>query len=379
MVLGIVISVATLTIALAIFEGYENALKETILNVNSHIYIYNGKDKNLDNSHYLELGEFFSEKKEIKKIGKIIINQAMVTKSKKVKGAIVRGVEWQKELPNSYKKFVYEGDYKLADENSAVLGYRLAKELNIKIGDKFKLISPIGSKMTSFGFKQKECDFEVVGLYKSGMYEYDSKYLFIDFQKAAEFYDMQNQFTMLEMELKNEFIEQADLLSYLWDNELEQKYQIHSWIDFNGNLFSLLAMEKWVIYIILSFLILIASFNVVSAISTSIIKRKKEIGILKTFGASNEMLIKIFLIRIFLISFIAVSLGQLSGFLLAKFISWQNFFMLKGEVYFLDAIHVDFSIISWIIILFTALILIMLSIIIPLKNINKLRIIDIIK
>ncbi len=380
MVMGIIISVATLTVALSIFEGYETVLKKTILGVNSHIYFFNSDNKNLNKDHLILLSTFLEEQPEVESFAEVIITQAMASYEKRIKGAILRGIDWkQQDQPTSYKKYVFDGRYELKEKNDIVVGYKLAEELNAKIGDSIKLISPMNSKITPLGLKPKQQEFRIVGLYKSGMYEYDSKYIFLDLNAAADFCSIEDEYSMLEVKLYPEYIEKADYLSYKWEFDLEYKFQIRSWIAFNSNLFSLLKVEKWVIFIILSFLVLIASFNVVSSVSTSIIEKRKELGILKAYGTSNKILKKIFIGKTLIISLLAVSLGQVSGMLIAEFLSWQTFYMLKGDVYFLERINVSFNFMSWMIVLFTSMIIVFITSLIPLKQITKLEITDILR
>lgn len=380
MVVGIIVSVATLTIAHAIFEGYETVLKETILGANSHIYVFLSGDGYLNNDNLAELDEFLLTQPEVAAISPIIITQVMASGNGKIKGALLRGINWQQEnQPTLYREKVISGMYDLSAENSTVIGSKLAQKLNIKIGDKLKLISPMNSKMTPMGVKPKQQEFTVRGLYESGMYEYDSKYVFVNYTTAGKFSSLEDEFTMLEVKLHPEFIESADYLAYRWQTFLDYKYQISSWIDFNGNLFSLLTLEKWVIFIILSFLVLIASFNVVSSVSTSIIEKRQELGILKAYGASHQLLQKIFVGKTLIISVIAVSLGQILGMLIAKFLSWQKFFMLKGDVYFLDKINVQFSFLSWLLILGVSLTIVILASFIPLRKISALEVTDILR
>ena len=380
MVIGIIISVATLTVALSIFEGYETVLKNTILGVNSHIYIFKSGEGNLTKQDVEQIENELQEYENVENTSALIISQAMAANGNRIKGSIVRGIDWEKqELPSKYKKYVLEGTWRLNDENSAVVGYKLAKELNLKLGDTFKLISPMNSKVTPMGLKPKEEIFTLVGLFRSGMYEYDSKFIFIDREKMAEFNSMENEFTMVEVKLKPDWIEKADYIAYTWEHEFDYQYQISSWVDFNSNLFALLKMEKWVIFIILSFLILIASFNVVSSVSTSIMEKRTELGILKAFGASDKILQKIFISKTLILALLSVSCGQILGVLLAKFLSWQKFFVLKGEVYFLEEINVQFSYISWVIILAVSMLIVFAASLIPLKNISKLNITNIIR
>jgi lipoprotein-releasing system permease protein len=304
----------------------------------------------------------------------------MVSNDNRIKGSIVRGIDWeQQQLPSKYKKNVFEGNWQLDSENSAVIGYKLAEELDLQVGDSFKLISPMNSTVTPMGIKPKEEIFILTGLYRSGMYEYDSKFIFVDREKLSNFLSLQNEYTMVEVKLKSDWIEKADYLAYVWEHEFDYKYQISSWIDFNSNLFSLLKMEKWVIFIILSFLILIASFNVVSSVSTSIIEKRTELGILKAYGTSNKILQKIFIGKTMLLALFTVTFGQLLGILIAKFLSWQKFFVLKGDVYFLDKINVQFGITSWIIILAVSMLIVFTASLIPLKSISKLNITNIIR
>lgn len=380
MVIGIIISVATLTVALSIFEGYETVLKKTILGVNSHIYFFNSGNSNLAIKDVEHIKDTLREKEEVEITSALIISQVMIVNGKRIKGSIVRGIDWkQPELPSKYKTFVFDGTWKLDSERSAVVGYKLANELNLELGDSFKLINPKNSKITPMGMKPKEETFTLVGLYRSGMYDYDSKFVFIDRDFMSEFSSMQDEFTMVEVKLRPDWIEKADYLAYIWEHEFDYKYQISSWVDFNSSLFTLLKLEKWVIFIILSFLILIASFNVVSSVTTSIIEKRTELGILKAYGASDKILQKIFIGKTMILAFLSVTCGQFVGFLLAKFLSWQKFLILKGEVYFLDKINVQFSYVSWLIILGVSLMLVFTASLIPLKKISKLNITNIIR
>jgi len=380
MVVGIVISVAILTVALSIFEGYEKVLKKTILGANSHIYIFNSGAGNLNRETIEQLKFFCDSQPEIESSSAIIMTQAMCTNKNRVKGCLIRGIDWKQEnLPTSYKKYVSEGKYELQNFNEVVIGYKLAKNLNLGIGDTLKLISPLNSQITPLGMKPQKRDFIIVGFYKSGMYEYDSKYVFLNYQAAAEFISAIDEYSMMEIKLTDENIERADYLAYRWSSELDYKFQITSWIDFNGNLFSLLKLEKWVIFIILSFLILIASFNVVSSVSTSIIEKKQDLGILKAFGASSKILRNIFIGKTFFISIFAVTFGQIFGVLIAISLSKQTFFLIKGDVYFLEKINVSFNPLSWIIILVVSLLIISGASIIPLKKITKLDVTEILR
>lgn len=380
MIIGIIISVATLTVAISLFEGYEAVLKDTILGANSHIYIFRSTNENINSTDLEELRQELETYDEVEVVAPLITVQAMAANKKSIKGCMLRGIEWEKEkLPTRYKEFITAGTGDLLNDNDIVLGYKLANLLQVKPGDDLKMISPMNSEVTAFGLKPKQKTFTVVGLYKSGMYEYDSKFAFVNMKTAMEYADFEDEFSMVEVKLKNEYIEKADYLAYNWGNQFDYRYQMTSWIHFNGNLFSMLKLQKWVIFIILSFLVLVASFNVVSSTSTAIIEKRREVGILKAYGASNNLLKKIFLGRTMFLSTLAVLAGQLFGMLLALGISKQSFFLLKGDVYFLEKINVVFNPGSSGIIFLVANLIVFLASIIPLRSITKLAVTDIIR
>ncbi|HCX73743.1 MAG TPA: hypothetical protein DHM37_08500 [Candidatus Cloacimonas sp.] len=380
MVVGIIISVATLTIALAIFQGYETVLKETILNVNSHIYIFNNKSDYLNSEDIEHLQTFLQKQPQVAAVGSIVLSEATAANGKRLKGCLIRGINWQQQnLPTTYKQVVQQGTFKLVKPDEVVLGTKLAQKLNLKVGEKVKLISPANVEFSPMGLQTSSNNYQVVGLYDSGMYEYDSRYVFMNLTAAQQFKKIENKFSMVEVKLGSDFIDKADYYAYLWQEQLGYDYQLSSWIDFNGNLFSLLKLEKWVLFIILSFLVLIASFNVVSFVSTSIMEKRREQGILKAYGATNAIIRKIYLGKTMLIVGITVNLGQIIGFLLAWFIGTQQFFMLKGDVYFLEKINISINFYNWMITLVVSLLIILAAAWIPIKKLTSLQITTAIK
>lgn len=382
MIIGIVISVAVLTVSMAIFDGYTGALKKTILGVNSHIYIFRTGEKDLNDDNITFLNNFLTAKEEIDSFSRLILSEAMISSADRIKGCLIRGIEWQEEkLPTDYRNYVTAGTYELQSENAAVLGYRLADRLGLELGETFKVLSPYNSRVTPLGLKTEDKEFRLVGLYRSGMYEYDSKFLFCNLQAAAAFIESED-FSMLEVRLKEDQIERADYLAYLWEQELMQQdyiYQLSSWIDFNSNLFALLNLQKWVLFIILSFLVLIASFNVVSSVSTSIIEKRRELGILKAYGASNRLLGKIFVNKALLTGITSVLVGLLLGIAIAAFLSRQSVFLLQADVYFFDRIQVKFSGLSTAAIILVSLLIIYLAALLPLKRISNLDVTSILR
>ena len=371
---GLIISVAILTTTLSVFSGYQKLLRKTILSVNSHIYIFSMQNNKLTQKEAKRAEKFLQKQPEVKKYSELISEGVIAENKNNIKAAMVRGINPSK---NNISKYVIKGSKKLTG-NDIIVGYRLAEKLSACVGDTIRLTSPKDNMISIFGIKNRRDLYRITGLYRSGMYEYDSNFIWMN-KKESDFFQDKSHITLIEVKLFDKYISHASYIAYKWSKLLNNKYQINSWIDYNGNLFSLLTLEKWVIFIILSFLILISSFNIISSVSTSIIKEKKNIGILKTFGMKNRLLKQIFLMKTMFISFVGILIGEITGVLLTFLITHQKFYKLRGEVYFIDKITADYTLFNFIIIAVVGLVIIWLSSAIPLKKISDLKIISILR
>jgi len=260
-----------------------------------------------------------------------------------------------------------------------VLGSRLAIQLDVSIGDTIRLVSPMQTKVTPMGIKNHSRKFRVTGIYQSGMYEYDSRFVFTRLNTARQFTSKEAEVTSIEIKLKNEYIEDAEILASRWEKDFDFDFQVVSWIFYNGNLFSILVLEKWILFIIMSLLVVIASFNVVSATATSLMEKQGDIGILKAYGMSNKNLKLIFLSRMLLLASIATIIGELLGWILGVILTKQTLYQLKSDVYFVDSISVHFSWQSCILVFVVTLLVVTVSTLIPLRRINQLKVVEILR
>jgi lipoprotein-releasing system permease protein len=385
MVLGIIISVATLTIAFTIFDGYQRVLKSSILSTNSHIYIFNNSRDNLTEADVLALRDYLEKQPQIEVSSPVVLSQAMAAagrekKNTKVISCQIRGIDWEQEkLPITYREYVIRGNWQLREDNEVVIGEQMAQRLGLDAGDIIYLVSPAQSRISMMGLQSQSKPFVIVGLYHSGIYDSDSRVVFMQPERVWDFSNQPGRYSRLEVKLKEEFIDSADYLAYIWLNQLDLDYQILTWQDFNSSLFDLLELEKWVLFFILSFLIVVASFNVVSSVTTEIIDRRRDIGILRAMGFSGGSIKRILLGRIVGTGFLAIIAGLITGMLLSWFASVQNFFRLKGDVYFLDKINVHFSLPALALILITAFAIIFLAAALPLRRLNRLEITGILR
>ena len=370
MVLGIVISVAVLTAALALFQGYEKTLKSTILGFNSHIYIFKDSNSDFRFSEADSLRNILNKRKEIVSTSAIVMAQAMLSKGERIKGCIIRGIDWKSNSAINYKNYVIKGNWQLKSDNDVVIGIQLAETMNLTVGDTLSVISPLNSSKTVFGIIPRKKEFRIAGIFKSGMFEYDSSYLFMNAIPASYFTASPRKFNMIEVKLTPDYIEKADYEEYVLTAELGADYQIRSWIFFNGSLFMLLKIEKIVMIIVLSFLILIASFNIISSISTNIIEKKREIGILLAIGMKFPIIKSMFMVKSFMLNSVSIIIGMFMGLMLGKFVTAQTLIKLKSDVYFIDKFTVSFPIENMLLIFTISIFIVLLSTLVALRKIN---------
>ena len=378
--IGLIISTAVLTVAFNVFDGYEDALKKSILSSNSHVYLFREGRSDLNSGDIQKIHDYLKDKKEIASFAPVVVTQAMLRMKGRVNSASIHGIPaGYAEQNTPYNNFIIEGESKISNEQEAVIGVKLAQLLNAEIGDEVTLLSPLKPTITPLGIKTPSQKLKIIGLYKSGMYEYDSHYLFVDMKTAQKFSANSDEITMVEVFLKNRYIDDAEDISRSWNYDLGHDYQIMSWQYYNGNLFSLLSLEKMILFIVLSFLILIASFQLISATSTMILEKQHDIGIMKAYGVKDFEIQKMFLLKQLLSSVFGIFLGILIGYGIGWLLIVQDIYHLKGDVYLIEDVSFSFSLLNASLIFVSALVIIFFSIILPLKRISAMNITNLLR
>ncbi|MCL1826485.1 MAG: ABC transporter permease [Candidatus Cloacimonetes bacterium] len=380
MYLGIIISVGALVTTFIIFEGYEHTLKKAILGVNSHIYFFKPGSSDFSEEDIAEIGDFLSSKKEVNAYQSVVSGQAVASVGERTRGCFFKSIDWQNDTGVSiYKEAIFEGSHELQQENDIVIGKYLAQQLGVSIGDEVQIMSVSSASVGATGIRYKTRKMTIVGFFYSGMFDYDSRYVFMNTDTALFFTNNIYAANLIEVKLQPNYINQAEYLSLSWDKELNGQFQVLSWVYFNGNLFSLLALEKWVLTFIIAFLIVVASFNVITTSLAAIIEKRKEIGILKTIGLSGKKIALIFMTQNSLMSSVCIIAGIFAGIAMGYLISYQTMISLRGEVYLLDKIHIYIDFWKMCLIFAIAFVIINISNFIPLRQISKMKEIDILR
>lgn len=345
---GVTLGVMALIVVLAVMTGFEEDLKEKILGTNAHIVVIRSGSPMED---YRLVMEKLKGMKGVTAATPFIYNQVMLSSGKNVSGVVLRGIDVQSDrLVTRLSKSVVEGtidklDPKITDGPNALpgllVGKELAKRLNLFVGDKINVISPMGN-ITPLGMMPKMKPFRVTGIFNTGMFEYDSTLAYISLGQAQTFFDLGD--TVTGIQLKVEDVYHTGVLARSINHTLGVDYYARDWMQMNRNILFALKTEKIVMFVILTLIVLVAAFGIASTLFMVVMDKTKDIAILKSMGATGSSIMKIFVLEGLIIGIIGTILGVTSGLLVAynlepiintiQNLTGQNFF--SKDIYYLD-------------------------------------------
>jgi lipoprotein-releasing system permease protein len=269
-------------------------------------------------------------------------------------GVVVKGIDPTLEASvTDISRNVIEGDMSFdhagREKPGIVIGYLLADRLLVGTGDEVTLYSPMAERATPLGVIPAVSKFVVEGLFKTGLYEYDSKFVYLSLRDAQSFLDMGDTVSGIEVKVRD--IYRAREVGAAIVDRLGPPFRTNDWITLNHNLFSALSLEKTAMFIILTLIILVAAFNIVSTLVILVRDKTREIGILKSMGLTSRSVMRIFMIDGLFIGVVGTFLGCLGGYTLSKLIETYHFISLPRDVYWIDTLPVrlqagDFLMIS---------------------------------
>ncbi|MFK7967612.1 MAG: lipoprotein-releasing ABC transporter permease subunit [Rickettsiaceae bacterium] len=307
--IGITIGVAALIVVMSVMNGFHIELTKNIIGLNGDISVMS-KSKTIPDQQKIIAG--IVKQEFVQKISPVVAGQALALGTKTNSGVLIKGVELV-DLKNKGEILgnVFAGTFEdYEGTNSVAVGFELAHNLGVSVGSKIKLISP-NVISTAFGTMPRSKDFTVVAIFSSGMYDYDAATMLMPIHAAQKFLSLGNEINLIEINVKDP--EFAKIDAQLLQKELGSDVRVSSWMDNNQQFLKALAIERTAMFTILSLIIIVAAFNIVSSLFMIVKDKTKDIAILKTMGASVNQIMFIFIINGLLIGFIGTLLGILSG------------------------------------------------------------------
>ena len=393
---GVGLGVMALIVVIAVMSGFSKDLRDKILGTNSHVVVSNMNRAMVEN-----YGGIIKKVRSVKGViaaAPFIMNQVMLINGDRVSGIVVRGIDPEKEetvsdlgknmvsgtVSDLKTKSSFSGEIKGREKKNRagiILGKELLRRLGVGVGDIVSMVSPV-SRVTPVGLIPRMKLFKVVGVFESGMYEYDANLSFILLKSAQKFFSMKNGVSGIEVRVAD--IEQAGNIASVIQKELGFPYLVRDWMRMNRNLFSALKLEKVVMFIILILIIFVAAFNIVSTLFMLVMEKAKEIAILKSMGASCSSIMKIYSYQGLVIGLVGTFLGCATGFVIVPNLneivgSIESIFGIvafPSDVYYLDRLPSKIQYMdSFLIIIFSVVICLVASLY-PAWRASKLDLVD---
>ncbi|MFK7839663.1 MAG: lipoprotein-releasing ABC transporter permease subunit [Bdellovibrionales bacterium] len=333
---GIMLGVATLIIVMSVMNGFRQELFSRILGLNGHMNVYAFQGPLYD---YDFLRDRVEPIAGIDQVSPMIESQALVSKSGASLGVMVRGLAW-KDFANRplLRDSITSGKLEDFTGNKIAIGNVLAQKLLLNAGDKLTLLSP-QVKSTPFGSVPRQRSYEVAVIFDVGMYEYNSGFVFMPLDTAQIFFQLGNAVTALEVFLKDP--SQLDRVRETVELAIKGNARASDWRDTNQSFFNALEVERNVMFLILTMIILVAAFNIISSMIMLVKDKGHDIAIMRTMGASRANMMKIFMLTGASIGILGTLFGALLGIAFAMNIERIRQFLesLTGTELFADEIY----------------------------------------
>ncbi len=357
---GIAIGVMALIVVLSVMNGFDHSLEKRVIGIESHIVVLNYSGSII---HYRKQIKKILSIKGVKSASPFVYSDVMISSSGASTGSVLRGIDLSTAVKaTSLKKYIVSGSLQGINSskfNCIILGRVLARELGVSVGDNVSIISPQG-EITPFGVMPKTEKFRVCGIIDTGMYNYDSTFSFISIKNAQFFLGMPgNMASGIEVKVNNINLANsyAKKIASALNKKSSSSFYALSWEQLNRALFSAIKLEKLTMFVILSLIVLVAAFNIISTLIMVVIEKRKDIAVLKTMGASSADIMKIFMIQGVIIGFAGALLGLVSGFLIAYLQKTYRIVSLPQSIYYIKSLPIRMTPDEFIIISLSALFL----------------------
>ncbi|MDQ3019196.1 MAG: ABC transporter permease [Bacteroidota bacterium] len=367
-ILGVTIGVAALIIVLSVFNGFASKVTAILVNFDPHIRV--------EASESSKLADYNLIQEKIKNLGiksatPYTLNKGMLATDNSNEVVFIKGVD-EKEVGEvsgimdiiRFGKFDLSGN---GEYGGIVVGFSLLGKLKSRPGDTITLLSPVGleSSLTQF-VEPKTKKFIINGVYDSDNKDYDGNYAYISLPNSQELFQLEGKVNGIEMRLND--ISDSEKEKEKLVAALGKDFKVLTWYDLHEDFYSILKIERWVAFIILSLIIAVASFNILGSLTMTVIEKKRDIGVLKALGATDKMITRIFLFEGISVGIIGVLVGTLLGVGITLSQKYFQFYKLDSTIYSIDSLPVEMRVTDFIFIPLAAMVLCFLASLYPSKR-----------
>ncbi|MGV7227445.1 MAG: FtsX-like permease family protein [Nitrospirales bacterium] len=354
---GITLGVAALIGTLGIMTGFKEDLQAKILGTTAHIIVQERGTNDMKN--YTDVLQQIEAVPGVIAAAPFIFKQVLITSKSSVQGVILRGIQTEQEVqvtdlqanikfgdlaglknpslvpPESGRSLSGQAPSPSANRPGIILGKELSMRLGVFIGDSINVVSPVGP-IKSFTMTPKIRPYTVVGIFESGMFEYDSSLSYISLEEAQKFFGLGDTVTGIQVKVNDVFL--AKEISHRLEAALGLSFLARDWMQMNQSLFSALKLEKTMMFLLLVLITLVASFNIVGTLTMIVNEKQREIAILKAMGATPQSIMQIFMLNGLVIGLVGTCIGVPLGYSFLWLI--QNYWTFDASVYYISRIPV---------------------------------------
>ncbi len=351
---GIALGVCALIVVLAVMSGFNTEVKERIVGTNAHVLLLRFGMEGMAGAD--SLARAVAAHPQVVAVAPFVYGKAMLTAADAAEGAVVKGIRWADEIGvTAVARYVREAGgapdlpRDAAGRPGIILGEQIAANMGLLVGEDVTLVSPAESRRTPLGYVPRMRRFRVAGIFDSGMYEFDATLAFVDLAEAQSFFGLGDRVTGLEVRVRD--MDRApQVAEELLDVLGGFPYRANNWIDLNENLFAWMKLEKRAMFVILIMIILVAGFSIASSLIMLVTEKRREIGILKSMGATSLGILRIFVLEGWVTAFSGAALGTGVGLGLCYVLDRYRFIRLPADVYFIDTlpVRVEWVDVAWI-------------------------------
>ena len=373
-IIGVALGVAALVVVLGVYNGLTTDMRDKILGANAHGIVLSyipdafGKNPGLRDEILRTPG--------VTGATPFIYTEVMLSSGDGVKGLMLRGVDPRTapgvlSMLKAIKKAPINGLETGDGTPGIIIGEELAKHIGLGMGSRVNLLSPSGEKTTA-GFQPRIRPFAVAGIFKTGMYEYDSSLAFVTLDAARELLGLDPGF-LSGIEITVDDVYRADEITKELTDNIGNPFYARSWMDMNANLFAALKLEKIGMFILLIMVVLIGSFSIVATLVMLVMEKTRDIAVMMSMGATRKMIRRIFMYQGTIIGFVGTMLGYALGLTVGYLLKRYQFIKLPENVYTLDHLPIIITVPDVLIIGGAAMLLCFLSTLYPARQASRLK------
>ncbi|MBI3303323.1 MAG: lipoprotein-releasing ABC transporter permease subunit [Deltaproteobacteria bacterium] len=389
---GVMIGVMTLNIVLSVMTGFEEDLRGRILGFNPHIVLSSLSGAI---SNYNQVVEKARQVPGVVAVAPFVYSQVMVTSRQSVAGVLVRGLEPALasdvvDVVDHLKEGTIEGlgqprevtvrdgaEERTVTLSGVIIGQALAQQLGVILGDPINVVSPLNTTPGPLGMVPKVKRFVVAALFDSGMYNYDEGLMMMSLADAQGFFGLGERVTGIEVRVQDVYAARA--VARRLEAVLGLPYRARDWTEINRNIFTALALEKTVYFIVLLLIVLVAAFNIIATLIMVVMEKRKDIAVLKSMGATSKSIGRIFVYKGLIIGVVGTLLGTLFGYGGCWLLDRYHFIELPKDVFYVSTLPVKIYPENFLIVGAASVIICLLATIYPARQAASLAPVEVIR